>query len=309
MRKLVSIIVLKTMQPPKYFCTGTLDITKYAHYALNVPLFTHFTSPSSRFADIIVHRQLEAVLTGEKRFYLDRDTVQKLAQHCNVKKEAALYAREQSSMLFLASYLNKRGVRPADAPHITVVRREAIIVAVFDQFFDVMIPELNIQKRIHLANLPTWRSEFDQQDRTLTLYWTKGMDTTTGKQRSWSMSDDEEDDLDEEALLEEMRDSTANGESINTSLQEEKVNDKRQQELSQKQEQSTASPPAVVPETTRSTSKRASMVHARLSESTGYSTDLGSQTIKALDKIQVLVTVEMIKTPPLIRILAANPYA
>ena len=295
------------MQPPKYFCTGTLDIMKYAHYALNVPLFTHFTSPSSRFADIIVHRQLEAVLTGEKRFYLDRDTVQKLAQHCNVKKEAALYAREQSSMLFLASYLNKRGVRPADASHITVVRREAIIVAVFDQFFDVTIPELNIQKRIHLANLPTWRSEFNQQERTLTLYWTKGMDTTTGKQRSWSMSDDEDDDLDEEALLEEMRDSNANGESISTSLQEEKVNDK--QTLSQQQQSSTSAPPAIVPETTRSTSKRASMVHARLSESTGYSTDLGSQTIKALDKIQVLVTVEMIKTPPLIRVLASNPYA
>jgi protein SSD1 len=54
------------MQKAKYFCTGTLDIVKYHHYALNVPLYTHFTSPIRRYADIIVHRMLEAALAGGK---------------------------------------------------------------------------------------------------------------------------------------------------------------------------------------------------------------------------------------------------
>ena len=62
LKKLVSVIVLKTFETPKYFCAGNVDINKYAHYALNIPLFTHFTAPSRRFADIIVHRQLEASL-------------------------------------------------------------------------------------------------------------------------------------------------------------------------------------------------------------------------------------------------------
>lgn len=62
LRKLVSVVVLKTFQAPKYFCSGSVDIVKYSHYALNTPLFTHFTAPSRRFADIIVHRQLEATL-------------------------------------------------------------------------------------------------------------------------------------------------------------------------------------------------------------------------------------------------------
>ncbi|KAI8150195.1 hypothetical protein BJV82DRAFT_662281 [Fennellomyces sp. T-0311] len=303
-RKIMSIIVLKTLQAPKYFCTGTLDIMKYSHYALSVPLFTHFTSPSRRFSDIIVHRQLETALTGEKRFYLDRDTVQKLAQHSNVKKEAALYAREQSHLLFLAVYLSKRGVRKPDAVNgdIIVVRKEAVVVAVSDQYFDVMIPGMNLERRIHLANLPVWRANYDSQQRQLTMFWKKGVDTTTGKQRHWSLSDDEDDDLDEEALLEEMQDSSPPSTAVPLS-----TNGSAQLKSEQRASNQNTQHVSITP--TPSVSKRASMLHARLSDSTAYSADQASQTIQALDKIQVLVTVEMIKTPPLIRILGANPYA
>lgn len=46
-----------------YFCTGCLeDEELYRHYALNVPLYTHFTSPIRRYADVLVHRTLSAVL-------------------------------------------------------------------------------------------------------------------------------------------------------------------------------------------------------------------------------------------------------
>jgi protein SSD1 len=63
-RGLLELLSFKATQRAKYFCTGMLDIAKYGHYALNVPLYTHFTSPIRRYADILVHRQLEAVLQG-----------------------------------------------------------------------------------------------------------------------------------------------------------------------------------------------------------------------------------------------------
>lgn len=69
LRQIVSILVLKTLQAPKYFCTGIFDILKYSHYSAGTPLFTHFTAPLRRYADIIVHRQLEAVLSGGKCFF------------------------------------------------------------------------------------------------------------------------------------------------------------------------------------------------------------------------------------------------
>lgn len=63
---LATLAGTKSMQRAKYFCTGMLDIAKYHHYALNLPLYTHFTSPIRRYADIMVHRQLEAVLLGSE---------------------------------------------------------------------------------------------------------------------------------------------------------------------------------------------------------------------------------------------------
>ena len=44
-RKLVELLSLKAIQRAKYFCAGMLDIAKYNHYALGIPLYTHFTSP------------------------------------------------------------------------------------------------------------------------------------------------------------------------------------------------------------------------------------------------------------------------
>ncbi|KAI7858963.1 hypothetical protein BDC45DRAFT_553924 [Circinella umbellata] len=295
LRKLVTSLVLKTFYPPKYYCTGTLDILKYSHYALNVPLFTHFTAPSRRYADIIVHRQLDTVLSDDKQFYLDRDTIQKLAQHCNVKKEAGRAAREQTSLLFLSRYLCAKQQPPVNN---IVVFRDAIVVAVFDQYFDVLVPDLNIEKRIHLAHLPVWRSNFDEHIDSLSLYWKKGVATPTGHHQTYESED--EDDLDEEALLEEMEEEITDTATVMTrKLEPNNTFNKKATATTEKQQ----------PIVKRPVGRRASVLRSRLSDSTGYSMDQSSQTIKALDRIKVAVIVETIKPPPVVRVLAANPFA
>lgn len=235
--------------------------------------------------------------------------------------------------MFLSIHMNKlsqQQKKTSEGP--SVIFREAIVVSVFDQFFDVVIPELNLEKRIHLVCLPVWRSDYNQHTQSLTMFWRKGVDTSTGKKNDWSLSDEEddyEDDLDEDALLEEM--------NITEQQQEEyKMNTFNENEsivsqLAVKEVNSPAtvasvfpnksvSTPALMmmnrrkptraPVAVRSTSnRRASIVRARLSDSTAYSTEQGFQTIKALDKIRVVLIAELTHTPPVIRVLAANPFS
>lgn len=53
-------LIAKPMVRANYFCAG---IQNYLHhYALSVPVYTHFTSPIRRYADIMVHRLLAASL-------------------------------------------------------------------------------------------------------------------------------------------------------------------------------------------------------------------------------------------------------
>lgn len=65
-------LLAKPMKRSKYFCAAKATSEEhFHHYALHVPLYTHFTSPIRRFADIMVHRLLAASLgTFEELCYL-----------------------------------------------------------------------------------------------------------------------------------------------------------------------------------------------------------------------------------------------
>lgn len=52
----LNMLCAKPMARAKYFCADGYDDDDFRHYALNVPLYTHFTSPIRRYADIMVHR-------------------------------------------------------------------------------------------------------------------------------------------------------------------------------------------------------------------------------------------------------------
>jgi len=52
---------------------------------------------------------------------------------------------------------------------------EGIVLCVYDSAFDVLIPEYGFEKRVHCDQLPLKKAEFRKNERTLELYWEKGV--------------------------------------------------------------------------------------------------------------------------------------
>ncbi|KAI8140999.1 hypothetical protein BJV82DRAFT_620412 [Fennellomyces sp. T-0311] len=163
------LLAIKPMQRAKYFCTGSMDISKYRHYALNVPLYTHFTSPIRRYADVIVHRMLEAAIQGKDSCGYSLEDVKGITDDCNRNSDNARNAQDQSIDLYLARYLYH--LEMAQGPIV----RSAIVVGVVADAFDIMVPEYGIEKRIHTDALPLQSFKFDAASFALDVYWKKGV--------------------------------------------------------------------------------------------------------------------------------------
>lgn len=164
-------LLIKAMQRAKYFVAGKEQPEAYQHFALNLPLYTHFTNPSRRYADIIVHRQLEAALSdGSLEFTEDVDALQKTAESCNTKKDSAQSAQEQSVHIESCRIMDKKR-EELGGDFIS----EGIVICVYESAFDVLIPEYGFEKRVHCDQLPLKKAEFRKNERVLELYWEKGV--------------------------------------------------------------------------------------------------------------------------------------
>ncbi|XP_034038735.1 DIS3-like exonuclease 2 [Thalassophryne amazonica] len=134
----------RPMQMAMYFCSGIIkDEQLFKHYALNVPLYTHFTSPIRRYADVIVHRLLASSLNCGHHLGLTSEEIQKQASCCNDKKTASKRVQELSSELFFAVFVKECG--PLDS--------EAMVIGVLDQSIDVLVLRYGIQKRIYCKSV------------------------------------------------------------------------------------------------------------------------------------------------------------
>ena len=171
MRKGMETLLVKTMQRAKYVIAGKTPQEQWPHFAFNLPVYTHFTNPSRRYADIVVHRQLEIALSnGASEFNEDMDNLVKTIDQCNTKKDSAQSAQEQSVHIESCRLMDKKRQKlGAD------LVSEGIIICVYESAFDVLIPEYGFEKRVHCDQLPLKKAEFRKETRVLELYWEKGV--------------------------------------------------------------------------------------------------------------------------------------
>lgn len=171
LRRGMETLLVKAMQRAKYCVAGRTMTEELPHFALNLPLYTHFTNPSRRYADIIVHRQLESVLSGGAvDFSEDVDTLSKTAELCNTKKDSAQVAQEQSVHIESCRKIDRQRVQLGGD-----IVCEGIVLCVYESAFDILMPEFGFEKRVHCDQLPLKKAEFDKNKRILELYWEKGV--------------------------------------------------------------------------------------------------------------------------------------
>ncbi|KYB25799.1 DIS3-like exonuclease 2 [Tribolium castaneum] len=146
-------LLAKPMKRARYFCAGALEEElDYSHYALSIPIYTHFTSPIRRYADIMVHRLLAASLNYREKPTWAPEEVATIAETCNRQKYHAKRAGEASSDLFLAHFVEKN--QP--------VIENAVVVDAKERSIDVIVIRTGSVVRIYTNNFGdkvTWKSE------------------------------------------------------------------------------------------------------------------------------------------------------
>lgn len=140
--KLIRILCTRCMTQAVYFCSGDLTLPEFHHYGLAAPLYTHFTSPIRRYADVIVHRLLAAALgiANLPPVFQDRAQLTSIADNLNYRHRNAQMASRASVELHTVVYFRKR---PTDT--------EARILKIRSNGFIVFVPKFGIEGPVQLA--------------------------------------------------------------------------------------------------------------------------------------------------------------
>ena len=141
--KLIRIMTTRCMSQAVYFSSGEYSSKEYKHYGLAAELYTHFTSPIRRYADVLVHRLLAASIGIEPlpTAYESRSHVRKLCDNMNKRHHMAQLAGRSSVALHTVIYFDNR-------PTVT----EASILKVRDTSIVVLVPKYGIEGVIDIIS-------------------------------------------------------------------------------------------------------------------------------------------------------------
>ena len=136
---LLRIVATRCMSQAVYCVSGQHAANERVHYGLAAPLYTHFTSPIRRYADVVVHRLLNAALGLEPAHasLMDLDGMRACADNVNLRHRNAQGAARSSVELHTHVFFRKKPVASAEA---RVIRVKADGMVVFVPKFGIEAP-------------------------------------------------------------------------------------------------------------------------------------------------------------------------
>lgn len=126
---LLRILATRCMMQAVYFCSG-MD-SDFHHYGLASPIYTHFTSPIRRYADIIVHRLLAVAIGADSTYpdLMDKHKQSALTNNLNYRHKMSQYAQRASVAFHTQLFFKNRGILNEEG-FVLFVRKNAIIVLI-----------------------------------------------------------------------------------------------------------------------------------------------------------------------------------
>lgn len=145
---LLQMTANRCLSEARYVRAASASSTR--HFGLAIDLYTHFTSPIRRYADVVVHRQLLASL--DRRWSRDAATTclsspssllqEHMVDTMNERNRASKLAQRECTLLYLLLYLAK-------SPQT----ERAIIQDITDEgCLHVYVPRFELKGRIHADN-------------------------------------------------------------------------------------------------------------------------------------------------------------
>jgi len=141
---LIRILATRCMLSAEYFPSGTFSHPDYRHYGLATDIYTHFTSPIRRYADIIVHRQLAAAIGYEELHpsLRDRAGLEDVCRNINYRHRMGQMAGRSSVEYFVGQSLKGK----------TQVE-EAYVMRVLKNGFVVFVPRFGLEGLVNVKDL------------------------------------------------------------------------------------------------------------------------------------------------------------
>jgi ribonuclease R len=151
----VQLAVLRSMSRAVYSATNA------GHFGLAKKMYAHFTSPIRRYPDLIVHRQLGAVLADDRKVAYGKPELGSIAQGCSETEQRAEEAERELLEIKKCRFLEEQ--LAAGAPRTY----EAVIVKVTNFGLFVDVPRLRVQGLVHVSEISDRFVRFSSRSGTL----------------------------------------------------------------------------------------------------------------------------------------------
>ncbi|KAG0160007.1 hypothetical protein PDIDSM_7534 [Penicillium digitatum] len=156
---LVRILATRCMTSAEYFCAGAFAESEFRHYGLASPIYTHFTSPIRRYADLMVHRQLASAIgyEGEDGHAIiegvsTRNKLEDICRNINVRHRNAQHAGRASIEYYVGQALKARGEKMAADGVDAGIEEEGYVMRVFENGVVIFVPRFGIEGVVRLED-------------------------------------------------------------------------------------------------------------------------------------------------------------